>query len=152
MFCPACGRSDQAPDTFCRGCGTYLPDFESIKKKEVPVSEHLNANGVLSVMTIVASFALAFTLYAVFFHLPDTHPVIYITTGFLIAIGCWNIQTAYRTILLKRRLNGAQEAAKHAINVMPEKADTTRQLSQPTPFEEENAPFRGKKTNELTLR
>ena len=152
MFCPACGRSDQALETFCRGCGTYLPDFEAIKKKDVPVSVHLNANGVLSVMTIVASFALAFTLYVVFFHLTDTHPVIYITTGFLIAIGCWNIQTAYRTILLKRRLSDAQEAAKHAINVVPEKANTTRQLSRHAPFEDENASLRSKKSNELIPR
>jgi hypothetical protein len=152
MFCPACGRSDQSPDTYCRGCGTYLPDFEAVIKKEVPVSEHLNANGVLSVMTIVASFALASALYVVFFHLPETHPIIYITAGFLIAIGCWNIQTTYRTILLKRRLNEAREAAKHAINVMPEKADTTRQLSPPTPFEDANVAFGSKTTNEPTPR
>src|SRR4051794_39877972 len=117
MVCPACGRSEQIADSYCRGCGTYLPDFEAIKKKEVPVAVHLTANGVLSGMTVVASFALALALYVIFFHLPDTHPIIYITTGFLIAIGCWNIQTAYRTLLLKRKLKDAQNDAEHALQV-----------------------------------
>jgi hypothetical protein len=109
MFCPKCGAAEQSVDSFCRSCGIYLPDIESIRKKEIPVSEHLNVNGVMSMMTIVVSFVLAATLYFLFFERADTHIVIYITTGFLIAIGCWNIQTFYRTKQLRKRLKGYGE-------------------------------------------
>jgi hypothetical protein len=104
MFCPKCGIPEQTTNSYCRGCGVFLPDFEAIGKRETPISEHLNANATLSMMSIAASFALAVTLLVKFLSQPDVSLVIYITAGFLIAIGCWNIQTAYRTFALKRRL------------------------------------------------
>ena len=29
MFCPKCGRGGQAPDSYCRQCGDWLPDLSS---------------------------------------------------------------------------------------------------------------------------
>ncbi len=29
MFCPKCGNSGQAPDSYCRQCGEWLPDLSS---------------------------------------------------------------------------------------------------------------------------
>ena len=26
MFCPKCGKADQAPDSYCRSCGNFLVD------------------------------------------------------------------------------------------------------------------------------
>ena len=64
MFCPKCGTPDQKPETFCRQCGIFLPDFDKLKRKETPPEEHLSANSILNIMTAVVSGALAILLHA----------------------------------------------------------------------------------------
>ena len=55
-------------------------------------------------MTIVASFTLAILLWSILGFRPDTHPLIYASGGLLIAIGFWQIQTFWRSILLRKYL------------------------------------------------
>ena len=103
MFCPRCGKPDQMQETYCRQCGLFLPDFSKPIKRESPPEEHLKANTVLSVMTIIASFTLSFFLFLVLGFRSFTHPLIYITAGVLLAIGGWHIQTLIRTLMLKQQ-------------------------------------------------
>ena len=103
MFCPKCGKADQLPETYCRQCGLYLLDFSKPLKRESPPEEHLKANTVLSVMTIIASFTLSFLLFLVLGFKSFTHPLIYVTAGILLAIGGWHIQTLIRTLMLKKQ-------------------------------------------------
>lgn len=103
MFCPRCGKAEQAPETYCRQCGLLLPDLSKQLKHESPPEEHLKANTVLSVMTIVVSFTLATLLYQIMAFRPDTHPLVYITAGLLLAMGGWHIQTLIRTVKLKKQ-------------------------------------------------
>jgi hypothetical protein len=103
MFCPRCGKADQLPETYCRQCGLYLLDFSKPLKRESPPEEHLKANTVLSVMTIIASFTLSFLLFLVLGFRSFTHPLVYATAGILLAIGGWHIQTLIRTLMLKKQ-------------------------------------------------
>lgn len=103
MYCPRCGKGDQLVETYCRQCGIFLPDLSKPFKPELPPEEHLIANTVLSVLTIVTSFTLAVLLYLVLAFKPDTHPLIYVTAGLLLAMGGWHIQTLIRTQMLKRQ-------------------------------------------------
>src|SRR6185503_7175363 len=103
MFCPRCGKADQVQETYCRQCGLYLPDFSKPIKRESPPEEHLKANTVLSVMTIIASFTLSFFLFLVLGFRSFTHPLIYVTAGILLAMGGWHIQTLIRTLMLKNQ-------------------------------------------------
>ena len=91
------------PETYCRQCGLYLPDLSKPLKRERPPEEHLKANTVLSVMTIVASFTLSFLLFLILGFRSFTHPLIYVTAGILLAIGGWHIQTLIRTLMLKKQ-------------------------------------------------
>lgn len=91
------------PETYCRQCGLFLLDFSKPLKRESPPEEHLKANTVLSVMTIVASFTLSFFLFLVLGFRSFTHPLIYVTAGILLAIGGWHIQTLIRTLMLKKQ-------------------------------------------------
>src|SRR5215216_6633405 len=100
MFCPKCGKADQLPETYCRQCGNYLPNFDKSAKKPTTPEDHIKANAVLSAMTVVASLILSTLLFLIFKNIPDTHPVIYVTAGFLLAIAAWQIQTFWRTKLL----------------------------------------------------
>ena len=103
MFCPRCGNADQLPETYCRQCGLHLLDFSKPLKRESPPEEHLKANTVLSVMTIIASFTLSFLLFLILGFRSFTHPLIYVTAGILLAIGGWHIQTLIRTLMLKKQ-------------------------------------------------
>lgn len=103
MYCPKCGKADQAPETFCRQCGIFLPDISKPAKREQSPEENLKANTVLSMLTIITSFTLAVLLYAMLGFRSDTHPLIYVTAGLLIAMGAWHIQTFIRTRQLKKQ-------------------------------------------------
>ena len=100
MYCPRCGKAEQAPETFCRQCGLFLPDLSKPFKRELPPEDHLKANTVLNTLTIIVSLTLSFLLFSV---VPKTHPLIYVTAGLLIAIGGWHIQTLIRTQKLKKQ-------------------------------------------------
>jgi hypothetical protein len=100
MYCPRCGKAEQAPETFCRQCGLFLPDLSKPAKRELPPEDHLKANTVLNALTIIVSFTLSILLFAV---VPDKHPLIYVTAGLLIAIGAWHIQTFIRIQKLKEQ-------------------------------------------------
>ncbi len=102
MYCPACGNPDQPPETFCRRCGIFLPDLSKPVKGPVPPQQHLSANLVLGSMTVVVCFVLAALLLSLLAFKPETNPLIYVTSGLLIAMGCWHVQTVWRTILLKK--------------------------------------------------
>ena len=126
MYCPKCGKPDQTPDAFCRQCGNYLPDFDQLKKKEISPEEHLKANSFLNLLTAVVSLALAVTLYVIFLGRADTHWIIYLTAGFLTAICAWQVQTFWRTQLLKKHFRRQKELRKE----VPAPAAPT--LSTPT--------------------
>lgn len=103
MFCPKCGKSEQAPETYCRQCGVYLPDLSKPVKGETPPEENLKVNTVLSLMTVIVCFTLATLLYVFLGFRPTTHWLIYLTAGLLIAMGGWHIQTFIRMRRLKKQ-------------------------------------------------
>lgn len=103
MYCPKCGKADQVEETYCRQCGTFLPDLNKPVKKESPAKENIKVNMVLSLMTVIVSFTLAILLYVFLGFRDNTHPLIYATAGLLIAMGGWHIQTFIRTRKLKKQ-------------------------------------------------
>lgn len=127
MFCPRCGKADQLPESYCRQCGFYLPDLSKPLKRVSPPEEHLKANTVLSVMTIVASFTLSFLLFLILGFRSFTHPLIYATAGILLAIGGWHIQTLIRTLMLKK-----QWQRRVPLNEIQAASPTGKLLDQPT--------------------
>jgi hypothetical protein len=133
MFCPRCGKADQMPETYCRQCGLYLPDLSKPLKRKSPPEEHLKANTVLSVMTIVASFTLSFLLFLILGFRSFTHPLIYVTAGILLAIGGWHIQTLIRTLMLKKQWK-QRVPLSDSPNEMPIKSATTAKLLDQADF------------------
>jgi hypothetical protein len=128
MFCPNCGNPDQKPETYCRQCGIFLPDL-SKPVKTVSPEQHVTANTALSAMTIVTAFTLAILLWSMLGFREDTHPLIYVTAGLLIAIGCWHVQTLWRTLLLRKHLKKNLPPRE---NMLEGAAFTNRELAQPT--------------------
>lgn len=112
MFCPKCGTADQQIETYCRSCGTFLPDFEKAVKKEVAAEEHIKINSVFTVMTAVVSLGLAITLYSTLAFRPDTPWIIYLVAGFLTAMTAWQVQTFIRTRMLKKQFAKLKPASR----------------------------------------
>ena len=104
MFCPKCGNADQSPESYCRQCGTFLPDLDKKDKSRNTPEEHVKVNTVLSSLTIVTCFTLSVLLYTLVAFRENTHPLIYVTASLLLAMGIWHIQTLWRTILLRKYL------------------------------------------------
>jgi hypothetical protein len=132
MFCPKCGNPDQSPETYCRKCGKFLADPDKLPRKQITPAEHVTANIVLSAMTVVISFTFAFLLLYFDYGWPEASVLTYATVGFLIAIGCWNIQTFYRSLLLRKYFKGNKVMSEQASNyeVLIERADTNKALNE----------------------
>jgi uncharacterized membrane protein YvbJ len=112
MFCPKCGKSDQKPETYCRQCGMFLVDFDKPTKKPITPQQHLTVNSTLSLMTAIVSLTLAILLYSIFLGRADTHIIIYVTAGFLTAMCAWQVQTFWRTLLLKKHFKQPKDNIK----------------------------------------
>lgn len=104
MFCPNCSKGEQKPESFCRRCGKFLPDFERAGRRQITPQEHLKANSILNVMTAIASLTLAILLYVIFLGKADTPVIIYVTAGFLTAMFAWQVQIFWRSQLLKKQI------------------------------------------------
>ena len=104
MFCLNCGEADQKENSYCRRCGKFLPDFDKLRRRETTPEEHLKANSVLNLMTALVSLTLAISLYYFFLGSDDTPVIIYLTAGFLTAMFAWQVQTFWRTLLLKKQI------------------------------------------------
>ena len=104
MFCPNCGKAEQQENTYCRHCGKFLPDFNKLKRRETTPEEHLKANAFLNLLTAIVSLTLAISLYYFFLGKNDTPIIIYLTAGFLTAMFAWQVQTFWRTLLLKKQI------------------------------------------------
>ncbi len=115
MFCPKCGKADQSPETYCRQCGNYLHDYDKPVKKKVQPEEHLKANLFLNLLTAITSLTLAILLYSIFLGKQDTPLIIYVTAGFLTAMTAWQVQTFWRTILLRKHFNKRKDDAENQI-------------------------------------
>jgi hypothetical protein len=103
MFCPSCGAAEQSAETYCRNCGTFLPNFDKPgRRKHTPPEEHVKATTVLTLLSATVSISLAITLFSMFLGKSDTPAIIYITAGFLTAIFAWQVQTFLRARLLRK--------------------------------------------------
>ena len=120
MFCPKCGESEQSPEAFCRGCGTFLPDLTKAISKSIPAEQHLTVNTVLSSMTIVVCFTLSILLWSILAFRPGTHPLIYVTAGLLFAMGIWHIQTLIRTVALRKQIKSMELVREPEIETLRE--------------------------------
>lgn len=109
MYCPKCGRSGQEAETYCRGCGLFLPDLSKPVKLANTPQTHVLTNSVLSGMTIATCVILAFLHYLILAFRPDTHPLIYATGGLLIAMAAWHVQSLWRSLLLRKHFRKNEE-------------------------------------------
>jgi hypothetical protein len=102
MFCPNCGKGEQAPDSYCRSCGEFLTDYSA---KSYIINRLLGGSGprsqakinlVINMATVLASALLLGFLKGHYDALNDRtgeQPprVIYFVYAFLLLNTAWQV-------------------------------------------------------------
>jgi uncharacterized membrane protein YvbJ len=112
MYCPNCGKSDQAENTYCRQCGEFLNDFNKKSKKlsfggETP-QEQIRTNLVLNLMSAIVSIASGLYLFIRFSDLGSEFAIVMLVAAFLLAMGGWQLSTFYVGLKLRKTFNKNQ--------------------------------------------
>jgi hypothetical protein len=120
MFCPNCGKSEQAPDSYCRNCGEFLTDFSGksylinkILGGNTPDTQ-INVNLIINVLTTLASSLLLGFLNGYYDALYErtgeaAPPVIYLVYIFLGLVATWQFLSFLINMRLKRKLSGRKK-------------------------------------------
>lgn len=107
MFCPKCGKDEQMPESYCRQCGEWLPDFAKRGVKSFggdSPEESLNISLFLSAMSSIVALLLAVWMYATYLGRPGVPGIIYVTAAFLLAIAGWQASNFYVGWKLSQKL------------------------------------------------
>lgn len=112
MYCPNCGKSDQAENTYCRQCGEFLNDFKKKSKNfsfggETP-QEQIRTNLVLNLMSAIVSIASGLYLFVRFSDLGSEFGLVLLVAGFLLAMGGWQLSTFFIGLKLRKTFNKNQ--------------------------------------------
>jgi hypothetical protein len=107
MFCPKCGKSEQQSNSYCRSCGTFLPDFDKIRTRgfssKTP-EENIKTSLFLNAFSSFVSFIMAILLYATFLGKDDAHPLIYISAAFFLVTGTWQLINLLTGLRLRKQI------------------------------------------------
>ena len=104
MFCPKCGNADQKENSYCRVCGTFLPDFDKLKSRETTPEQQITITSTFNFLSAVISLILTILLHIFYTGKEGTPIIIYVVIGFLTANFFWQAQAYWRTLQLKKHL------------------------------------------------
>ena len=103
MFCPKCGKADQKENSYCRQCGTFLPDFDKISQRETTPEQQIKISSTLNFLSALLSLILTILLHIFYTGKEGTPVLIYVVIGFLTANFFWQVQAFWRTLKLKKQ-------------------------------------------------
>lgn len=125
MYCPHCGKGEQAPDAYCRSCGEFLPDYAGnpylIKKLlgGIKPETQVNVGLTISLVTVAVSLLLLVFLNG-YFDAQQTRtgeptpPVTYFAYAFLASVAAWQLLSFAIGLRLKSKLGGRRGGEGHA--------------------------------------
>lgn len=145
MFCPKCGKGEQTANSFCRQCGEWLPDMNSVNRRGIAkMSPAKSAKLMLifSIMCAALALAMAIILGATFGGGKDKMiPPIAVVFVFSILIAAWQIVNSVVGFQLyqhfKRGKNNSSETNELAAPATPNAltAADTNQFIRPSVVE-----------------
>ncbi len=123
MYCSSCGKADQTPDTYCRGCGIFLADLSSrlhLVNRALGVNtpeQHVTFNLAIDLITAVVSSLLLVFLMGYFdgrfAKTGEAAPtIIYLVYVFLGLVTAWQFISFLVGLRLRRKFQRAGATAK----------------------------------------
>lgn len=103
MFCPKCGNANQTENSYCRQCGSFLPDFDKITKKETTPEQQITISSTFNFLSGIISLVLTILLHILYTGKEGTPIIIYVVIGFLTANFFWQAQAFWRVRQLKKQ-------------------------------------------------
>ena len=122
MFCPKCGKSEQAPDSYCRSCGTFLVDPTNslslvnrilrINHPERQVKFTMTVDLVTAIVSGLLMFFLMGYFDATYKKTGIPTPwIVYLVYVFLGLVSAWQLMSFTVGAALRRKLNTRKNAA-----------------------------------------
>lgn len=109
MFCSNCGKGEQTPNAYCRNCGEWLFDVNSLSKrgrrgifKQTP-EKRLRMIFAINLFSAVFALAITFALIKTFAQ-NATPPAIAMAIAFSVVIAAWQIVGAITAFQLRREM------------------------------------------------
>ncbi|HEX8565145.1 MAG TPA: hypothetical protein VF648_05705 [Pyrinomonadaceae bacterium] len=117
MFCPNCGKGENAPDTYCRNCGTFLTDLSgntSLINRIIGANtpeKRVNVGLSFDALTLVFSSLLLVFLFGYFDGRytrtgEAAPPIIYFVYAFLGFTAIWQLLSLIVGVSHKNKLRG----------------------------------------------
>ncbi|MET0625440.1 MAG: hypothetical protein ABW250_21065 [Pyrinomonadaceae bacterium] len=124
MYCPHCGKGEQSPDAYCRGCGEFLPDYAGktylLKKLLGGVKPETQVSVSLAISLITAAVSLLLLVFLNgYFDAQQTRtgdptpPVVYFAYAFLASVAAWQLLSFAIGLRLKSKLGGRRRSEGH---------------------------------------
>jgi hypothetical protein len=122
MFCPNCGAAEQKQNTYCRRCGSHLPDLSEANGKQPKTpEERFRLTLVFNLLSAFAGISMAVALLIVHWGNDATHPVIYAAISLFTVISFWQIFSFFNNLNLKKRFvrKTTDESAAESVSENP---------------------------------
>ena len=117
MFCPKCGKPNQAENTYCRQCGEFMPDLKKdalMRFGGVTPQQNARTISLMSLFASIISLIAGFLMYATNFDIPI---ILYLGAALLICNAVWHASNFYTVNKLFKRLNPVEkETSNHLEN------------------------------------
>jgi hypothetical protein len=125
MFCPNCGKSEQAPDSYCRSCGEYLVDPASkysLVNRVLGISRPEKQFNVTLAIDLVTSIVSGFLVVFLMGYFDGRYrrtgqsapPIVYLVYLFLGLVSAWQLLSFIIGLKLRTKLGGAKRTGLQA--------------------------------------
>lgn len=101
MFCPNCGRADQAENSYCRQCGGFLAAPNQSGFGGITPRQNVNSITVLAAIGAIVSLLSALWMYYTRFSIPI---VLYLGAAVLLCNAAWHIANIFTARKLASRI------------------------------------------------
>ena len=120
MFCPKCGKSDQAADSYCRSCGEFLigpAQHTSVMNRILGITNPEKQVKFTLTIDLVTAIVSGFLLFFLIGYFDGAHaktgartpPIVFLVYIFLGLVSAWQLLSFTVGTTYRKKLNAAKK-------------------------------------------